>query len=660
MKKVLLSLLGISGMLFLAGCLGSNAGVVAKFGDEKISYTEYQDAYTKNFGIMPTSDSVDASKAFLKLYTNFKMKLADAKARGFEKNVDLQNELLDYKKKIGVTYLLDRKLVEPNLHRLWELRKNEYRVSHIMFRPDSSGEAKLLVKANAILDSIIKFGKPFEEMARKYSQDNYSAKLGGDVFFFTPLLLRAPEFEEAYISTPVGGVYPAVVKTQFGWHIIKVTEKKVRVPQIRASHIMAMFSNEAGKIDTVRAKQHIDSVYQMLQNGGNFEEIAKKYSEDRSTAVNGGDLNFFERRMMVPEFDVAAFNLKKGEISGIVRTMYGYHIIKITDQKPYPKYEDDKEALKGNYQMYRYQGDYDTLAKASKTRHGYMENAEGINAFVKAAGDTSKFVFDVQKNSWYNTVRSTVLFNLNGAAYTVDSLFNFALSIPETNAREISKATVTTGLKKYTDQLAIEAEALDLPKVNPEFASLMEDYKNGIFIFKLQEEEVWNKIQLDSAKLVAYYNANKDSYKWSDRVSYVELFFRGDSATVADYQKRLKAGEPLDSLAAKYTQRAGMQEKAGLVELTEVDQSDISKAAAKLVNPGDISPIINNEGGMSIVKLVKKEAARVKTFEEAKAEVSGAYQEQEAKRLEEAYLQTLQKKYEPTFYYDNLQKPVTK
>ena len=82
----------------------------------------------------------------------------------------LTQELLDYKKKVGASYLLEKYLVEPNIKDWYEKRKVEVRASHIMIRPDSTGEAGARNKAQAILDSI-KLGKTFEEMVQKYSQD---------------------------------------------------------------------------------------------------------------------------------------------------------------------------------------------------------------------------------------------------------------------------------------------------------------------------------------------------------------------------------------------------------------------------------------------------------------------------------------------------------
>src|ERR1035438_5599987 len=144
------------------------------------------------------------------------------------------------------------------------------------------------------------------DLVSKYSQDSFSKKDGGDIFYVTAGQLPV-EFEDAAYNTPKGQVYPWVVRTKYGFHIIKVTDKKERVPQIRASHILVSFNNGKGVPDTTYAKAKLDTVLRALKSGEEFGKVAMQYSDDTGSKQQGGDLNFFERRMMVREFDEAAF-----------------------------------------------------------------------------------------------------------------------------------------------------------------------------------------------------------------------------------------------------------------------------------------------------------------------------------------------------------------
>ena len=628
--------------------------VVAEYNNSKITMAEFEKAYSKNSGGVSKQggDSLKQYENFLDLYLKFKMKLADAKKKGYDSNTDLQNELTDYKKKVGVSFILERNLVTPNIKRLHEMRKFEYRVSHLMLRPDSTGDEAAQKKAVAILDSIKK-GRSYEEMVKLYSNDTYSKNSGGDIYYITAGML-VPEFEEAVYKTNVGDVYPEPVKTRWGYHIIKVTEKRERIPQIRASHILIDFTNDKGEVDSVAARQKVDSIYQKIQAGTDFAQLAKEYSKDQGSRENGGDLNFFERRMMVKEFDEAAFNLKVGEVSKIVKTSYGFHIIKLTDKKPYPSFDDDKETLKQLYKQVRYNGDYDTLVTNLKSAYGYKLNLQTVDAIAKA-GDSTKINNDIFSAPWYTSVKDQNLLTLDNHQVSVDTFFNYAVNQNEFSGKQITKNLMSDAAKKYSTDLSLEFAALRLDKSNTEFADLMEDYKNGIFIFKLQDDEIWGKIALDSVKLVQYYDATKEKYRWNDRVEFAEIFATKDSL-IQIYQDMLKKGESFDSLATKCTERPGFKEKAGKYALADVSSSQLSLEANRLTNPGDVSSSIPNSGGYSLLQLIKKVPAGIKTFEEAKPEVSGAFQEEESKRLENQYLESLQKEYQPKTFNSELTK----
>ena len=654
MKRIAIyaAMIGILQFFFQGCSVQHNDLVVAEYGTNKITLGEFEKAYTKNSSQnKAVADSSKQYESFLDLYLKFKIKLEDAKKRGFDANVDVQNELIDYKKKVGITYLLEKQLVDPNLRRLWDMRHHEMRLSHLMIRHDSTGDEAARKKAQALLDSI-KGGRSFEEMVKLYTQDSFSKPNGGDIYFFTAGTF-IPEFEEAFYKTPVGQVYPDIIKTRYGYHILKVTEVRERIPEVHAAHILIDLLNEKGETDSVSARLRVDSVYNMITvQKQDFGALAKKYSKDQGSKENGGDLGFFGRRMMVKEFDEAAFNLKPGEISKPVRTQYGYHIIKLIERKPFPSYEDDKEAIKTNYKQYRYQTDYDTMTASLKKKYNYTLNQPVLDELEKKT-DTLHVTQELFKHDWFNDFGHKVLYSIGGKNVTVDTFLIYMNSQSEYSSRPCKPAIYADAIKKHSADDALEVAALSLDKLNPEFAALMEDYRNGIYIFKLQEETVWNKIAIDSLKLVNYYDKNKEKFVWPDRIEFSEIFTRTDSIMTL-CKELLAKGEDFDSVAAKYTERTNMKEKAGRNDLQDVNFSDITKEAAKLKTPGEVSAVFPNSGGKSLFKLVKKEASRIKTFEEARAEVSGAYQEDESKRLENEYLKSLEQVYMPVQHKDVL------
>ena len=629
--------------------------VLADIGNSDLQMGEFEEAYIKNAGGLEQAktDSLNKLRNFLDLYVNFKMKLRDAEVRGYENDSELMNELNDYKKKVGVTFLLEKNIVEPGIQDLYNKRKWELRVSHIMIRPDTSGEEAARLKAVAIADSI-KNGISFEELARRNSQDFYSAPLGGDIFYITAGLLPA-EFEDACYKTPAGKVYPNVVKTKFGYHVIKVTEKRERVPKIKASHILVDFNNANGEMDTVAAKARIDSVKMLLNSGADFAELASKYSKDTGSKDKGGDLGFFERRMMVKEFDEAAFNLKVGEVSDVIKTNFGYHIIKLTEKAPLPTLDEERENLKKIFKQTRYQDQYDLLVDSLRNKYAYKLNGQTYSQLVEK-GDSVKAG---EQNTKIEEIKDLPLYTYASQTVKISDFWQKLGATTDFANRIVTPDLLTNAIKKISSDELLEQEALNLEKTNASFASLMDDYKNGIFIFKLQEDEIWNNISVDSVKLYDFYQSTKEKYVWPDRVSFSEIFTRKDSLAQV-YLSQLKSGANFDTLAHKFTERPGFKEKAGRFDLVDAKSTQLSLEAEKLKNVGDYSSIINNAGGFSILRLNSKEASRIKTFEEAKPEVSGAFQESESKRLEREYLDSLRKRYNPVINYEKLEQAFKK
>lgn len=624
--------------------------ILAEFGDAKVKMGEFEDAYSKNSGSIEQAkaDSLTKLKNFLDLYVNFKMKLRDASVRGYEKDTELMNELNDYKRKVGVTFILEKQIVDPGVQELFNKRKWELRVSHIMIRPDTTGEEAAQLKTETILDSVKK-GISFEDLAQRNSQDYFSAPLGGDIFYITAGLLPV-EFEDACYKTPVGQVYPSVVKTRYGYHLIKVTEKRERVPKIQASHILVDFNNADGQMDTVAAKATIDSVKMLLNAGGDFADLAMKYSEDPGSKEKGGDLGFFERRMMVKEFDEAAFNLKVGEVSDVVKSNFGYHIIKVTDKAPLPSLDEERENLKKIFRQTRYQDHYDILVDSLRKKYAYKLNGQTYSLFV----EKSDSVRVGEENSTLEDVKDLPLYTYANHKVTTADFWQKLNAVSDFANRVVDADLLTNAIKKISGDDLLEEEAMNLEKTNASFASLMEDYKNGIFIFKIQEDEIWNKISVDSVKLYDFYQNTKSKYVWPDRVSFSEIFTRKDSLAQV-YLNQLSSGANFDTLASIFTERPGFKEKAGKFDLVDAKSTQLSIEADKLKNPGDHSSIISNAGGFSIIRLNSKESSRIKTFDEAKAEVSGAFQEFESKRLEREYLEGLKNRYKPVIYYDKLE-----
>ena len=182
--------------------------------------------------------------------------------------------------------------------------------------------------------------------------DDQSAKTnGGDLYYFTAGM-TVPEFEDAIYDLKVGEYTKKPVRTMFGLHIVKLTDKKKRNEGIRAAHILIQDIKDSvtGKVvDSITSFNKIKDILARIRNGEDFGKIASELSEDPGSKQKGGDLGFFDRRRMVQPFDSAAFSLKVGEVSNIVRTPFGWHLIKLLEVKEYQPYEKQKENLKSEF-----------------------------------------------------------------------------------------------------------------------------------------------------------------------------------------------------------------------------------------------------------------------------------------------------------------------
>ncbi len=130
----------------------------------------------------------------------------------------------------------------------------------------------------------------------------------------------------------------------------EANKDKFRQPEsVKASHILIKVDKDGDKKAWEAAKKKAQMVREKALKGESFAELAKKYSDDPGSKNKGGELGYFTKGRMVPEFEKAAFSLKKGEISKPVKTAFGYHIIKLEDIKPahQKKLSEVRETVKG-------------------------------------------------------------------------------------------------------------------------------------------------------------------------------------------------------------------------------------------------------------------------------------------------------------------------
>lgn len=652
-KKLILLVIPLSFILF--SCAANQPKVVvAEYGSHKIGLDEFEKAYAKNVGGIEKAktDSISQYKSFLDLYINFKMKLRDAVVRGYTNDPDMMKELNDYKKSIGVTVYLEDKLYKPALAELYEKRKTEINAAHIMLIPDSTNnEQQLISLGNSLIERINK-GEDFALLAKEFSKDQFSKERGGVVGWVTAGQIVVPEIEAALYNTELGKIFPKLVKTAYGYHILKVLDKKPRKEKIKVQHILALVRDSVGNADTVKAFAKIKDVQQKLNGGADFGQLAFEFSDDKSSAIQKGDLGFISRGYTVPQFEDAAFSLSAGEVSQIVKTEYGYHLIKVNEIAPYPSFQESSNELKEMFQRTSYKIEYMKVIDKLKSELGYKLVDSSYDLLLSKL-DSIKVGPDYDTSWLKKEYGNKPIANFANRTYTIDSIMYQLDREGLYYGKKFDVSVLNEAIDQFSSDLLLKEKAMNYDKEDASFAQLMEEYENGIYLFKILEEEVWSKVKVDSAMTQNYFNNHRSDFKWKDRVEFKEVYVITDSLANLYYQKAL-SGEDFDSLAIKYSQRKGYENIPGYKGLVEIDFNELAKQANSLKDIGDISKPFRTENGWSFVKLIKREKARLKNYDEVKTEIASLLQERESKRMEEEYINRLKAVYKPTAYYEEL------
>lgn len=672
LKKILMA----SAVFFLfAGIIGCGGAYVADIAGEKITVNEFEQVYAKNNGGWETAskNSLEERKKFLDLYIKFRLKVKEAYALGYNKDRELQNELNDYRKNLAVSYMLEKEITKPALERLYQRKLKEIRASHILVGSGSANPIDTLINYNhakKLLDSL-NYGVSFEDLAVNNSEDPSAKYNKGDLYYFSAGSM-VPEFEDAVYNLQKGEISYTPIRTQFGYHIIKVTDVISNQGPVHVSHIMKRLSPNDSPEDSIKAMTELSAYRDSILNGMDFAHAAREISDDTYSGSRGGDLGFIERGRTIREFDELIFGMKDSSVSHIIRTQFGLHLVKRHTARGMASFKEMEQQLKSEYQNYRFQYDQGKMTEKIKKEYSFTVSDSAMNLFASSV-DTSKSTSDA---NWDSTlladVRKAVIFTYGGKKVALDSVVQLTKMNPELNNLPLnSPNTVPTIVQKIGTALVTEYHAQQLQSKFPDFSRTMKEYEEGILLFKAEQEHVWNKVQPTDSALRLYHAENRSKYTWPDRVDVQEIFVPTDS--VAKLVQRSLIGYTVDSLvakksrrktkkieydtlkiafapisfdsaAARYNTRGTTLESRGRLGMQAVNTNDLTKRAWS-IDMTDTTSYFPFEGGFSFTKVIKKDPAREKTFEEAQSEVSGAFQEFETKRIGDEWYASLQKKY---------------
>ena len=541
--------------------------VVMTINDKPIKKSEFEAVYHKNTGkeVNTTSKSV---KEYVDLFSLFKSKVFEAESLGLDTLESFKNELAGYRRQLAAPYLTDKNTNESLLTEAYERMKMEVRASHILVRLDetalpkdtleawtrinlirnailgkfptnaeianydkllknSSGISKDLkgkdstiyrIKINAI-KNLANFYKnsedKFQGIAPRTSDDPSVADNKGDLNYFSVLDMVYP-FESAAFNGKIGDVTP-IVRTRFGYHILKVYDRRNSRGEISVAHIMAKIPKDATDQDKANAKTKIDELYAKLKAGQNFEELARQFSEDKQSNDRGGQLAPLKSGRLPKTFEDAAFALKaNNDFSEPVMTPYGWHVIKRLDLKGVPAFNDVKNELKNRVNRdSRSQMGRVALIDKVKKENNFRESLKNRDELGIVLD--SSYLKATWKAERANKLGNKEIFNIGGKSYTQNDFAKFLetqmVVKPQTNITGAMKGIYKT----WVDETVVAFEDAQLEKKYTEFSNLYREYRDGILLFDLTDQKVWSKAVKDTAGLKSFYEKNKNNYLWGER-----------------------------------------------------------------------------------------------------------------------------------------------
>tara|TARA_R110002012_G_scaffold4274_1_gene19637 strand:- start:28541 stop:30499 length:1959 start_codon:yes stop_codon:yes gene_type:complete len=596
---------------------------------------EFKRVYKKNLDLVQDESQKDID-SYLELFIDYKLKIAEAQAQGLDQESAYISEFSKYRDQLSRNYLFEDKVTEELAKEAYERGKFDIAASHILIRVDYESVPQDTLaaynKIKSIRERALK-GEDFASLAGTYSEEPGAKERGGDLGYFSVFTMVYP-FESAAYNTPVGEI-SEIVRTSFGYHIIKVKDRRAKLPKIGVSHIM--ISDKKGA-RTFNPEERINEIYTMLKQGESFESLAKQFSDDKKSAVKGGKLNPFTKGdLRAPEFEDAAYDLKKvGDISKPIKTDFGWHIIRLDEKLPVETFEEQKQMLEKKVS----EGDRSKLVTTAtnnkiKQKYGFKKEASFLPYFDTYVGD------EVLKRKWVMepipASEEKTLFTIGDRKVGYTDFAKFIENRQKTTRpykqkeaflMEFYNEFETEQLKDYFKE-RLEAD-------NEEYAAVLNEYRDGLLIFDVMNKNIWQKAKTDSLGLDEYYNKTKENYQWKQRLD-ADIYSATSENIAKQIQSMLAQGKTAEEIKASLNS----EEKVNVLitpGLFEVDQHELPK---NLEVKKGVSNIYPNNDSFVVVNIKEILAPGVKALDEVKGKVLSNYQND----IEASWMESLRKKY---------------
>ena len=681
---------------------GSDDPVIMNVDGRPVLRSEFEAIYKKNN--KDAAVTKEALDEYLDLFINYKLKVREAEALGMDSITKFKNELDGYRKQLARPYLIDRELNDALIKEAYARMQEEVRASHILVQldPEASPEDTLAAwkRINALRDRIVK-GEDIASVAKGPggSDDPSATKNGGDLGWFSALQMVYP-FESAAYTTQVGEVSKPV-RTRFGYHIIKVADRRPARGQVRVAHIMMRSTDQDSPEKRAAMEQRIREVYGQIESGKlTFADAALKYSEDESSNTKGGELPMFGTGKMIEEFEDAAFGLQKeGDVSGPVKSRYGWHIIKLLEKQPVASFEASKVELKNRISR---DSRAEITQKAFITRlrseYGYTSYPKNVSAVI-ALVDTNVFkkgtsvsdtllrrnategplemkgvkyrrellgaikdgrllnVKSRQYDEMTQTMDDTVVvrtimegwsydrkkaekltkpvFSFKGGSYTQRDLLDWIEARQRRERAVPLNAYVNERFEGMVDDRIMAYEDAHLEEKYTDFRLLMKEYRDGILLFELTDQKVWGKAVRDTAGLEAFHKEHMTDFMWDTRYE-GDLYICSNPAVAKQVRGLVSKGKR----GAELTEVVNKNDPLALTIESGLFTAEQKPYLKGITKPG-LQPDFKLDDRVVVADIKGVRSPEPKTLDEARGLITAAYQDE----LEKNWIKELRSKY---------------
>jgi peptidyl-prolyl cis-trans isomerase SurA len=464
---------------------------------------------------------VEPVENYLDLYIDFKLKVLEAKAEGIDSTEAYQNELSGYLEEIKKPYLTAEKVNKELVSETYERLQKEINASHILIRVEQDAEADDTLRAYQKINEVkrkFEAGESFEALARTYSEDPSATNNNGLLGWFTAFQMVYP-FESAAYKTQVGDISP-IIRTQFGYHLIKVNDERETLGRIKVAHIMKRYPPRASGEDSIQTEEAITKLFERLKAGENWFILATNESDDLNTKDTGGSLPWFGAGNLPPNLETAAFELNnKGDISRPVQSPYGWHVLKLEDKRGVGSLESMRESLSRRVQRdKRSELKEVEVIRKLKIENNFTKRPDAYSLL------NSKEV--LSRDEFKKKELQMTLFTISNQEYIINDFL-----IKYDSSKQLEEE-----LKKFEKSELIQYEEVNLENKYPEYRFLRQEYKDGLLLFEIMNQKVWSKIGQDTIALKKFYEENKMKYKSSKKMKVARIVF-ADTSSIKPFKK---------------------------------------------------------------------------------------------------------------------------